>query len=405
MFNEFCLNKRYSFNLQGDYFLDGNFFHRKGDGFLDVEVEGKVRTFSIDWISNISHYEVNLPLNELVKIQFVHCDSKVLGLKSKNLMTFTRKIETPDGFFLIPGFTRFCLNTNGVVKSTITSRILKPSINPYGYPYVNLYDPDKKRWRSVCLHILIARVFVKNPDPSIRIFVNHKDGDKCNFKPSNLEWVTSLENQLHAVNTGLRRDNNPCKVLDIQTNNITRYQSLTTALKAIGMTRNHSELFTMVGGEVVPKLFFKRYEIKFHDDETEWFYKNRSEMKRKLSKGPFEAKNIVSGEIIETKTIRELSRLLYVSASIIENCIKSPIAKANSGFLFRIKSEESWPENFVITIPRVTRAVKLTNVETGEVMIMDSILKTCKFLGIDKRTLKLRIMNGRPYKNWFLKEV
>lgn len=35
--------------------------------------------------------------------------------------------------------------------------------------------------------------------------MNHKDGDKTNNRPNNLEWVTASANMRHAVNLGLRR--------------------------------------------------------------------------------------------------------------------------------------------------------------------------------------------------------
>lgn len=51
------------------------------------------------------------------------------------------------------------------------------------------------------VHVIMAKTFVPNPEN--KPFVNHKDGDKGNCSPSNLEWVTSAENNDHARRSGL----------------------------------------------------------------------------------------------------------------------------------------------------------------------------------------------------------
>lgn len=57
----------------------------------------------------------------------------------------------------------------------------------------------KKLYPNV--HRLVAKLFIPNPNGLREI--NHKDGNKLNNKVSNLEWVTTQENQLHARDMGL----------------------------------------------------------------------------------------------------------------------------------------------------------------------------------------------------------
>ena len=51
------------------------------------------------------------------------------------------------------------------------------------------------------VHTLVARAFLgERPEGYV---VNHKDGDKNNSRPGNLEYVTRADNQYHALETGL----------------------------------------------------------------------------------------------------------------------------------------------------------------------------------------------------------
>lgn len=68
------------------------------------------------------------------------------------------------------------------------------------YKQVSLWKENKGT--SYYVHRLVAEAFIPNPESKPE--VNHIDGNRQNNHISNLEWVTSGENSLHASKTGLR---------------------------------------------------------------------------------------------------------------------------------------------------------------------------------------------------------
>jgi hypothetical protein len=80
-------------------------------------------------------------------------------------------------------------------------KTIKPFICHNGYPKVNL--SLKGSVRSFFVHRLVAEAFIgSKPDGDFQ--VNHKDGIKTNNNVENLEWISRSDNQIHAINNGLR---------------------------------------------------------------------------------------------------------------------------------------------------------------------------------------------------------
>lgn len=79
-------------------------------------------------------------------------------------------------------------------------RELKTHPNNRGYLTL-LLTKDSTSSRKL-VHRLVAEAFIPNPENKLE--VNHIDGNKANNSVNNLEWATRQENNVHALNTGLR---------------------------------------------------------------------------------------------------------------------------------------------------------------------------------------------------------
>lgn len=87
-------------------------------------------------------------------------------------------------------------------KRTRIGLILKPIDSPYGYFRVDLYKHGKRKRR--CIHELVCEAF-HGPKPLDKECVNHDNGIKHDNWEWNVEWSTFLENNKHAILTGLRK--------------------------------------------------------------------------------------------------------------------------------------------------------------------------------------------------------
>lgn len=106
----------------------------------------------------------------------------------------------------LPGFDGvYEYSADGSVRRISGKRkgwVLKPTI--IGLGYEGYYVQDSRANRAMFFrHRLVAMANIPNPDN--RPEVNHKDGNKSNNQPANLEWVTHAENMAHAARTGLMR--------------------------------------------------------------------------------------------------------------------------------------------------------------------------------------------------------
>lgn len=112
-----------------------------------------------------------------------------------------------------------------VVERNLLGKIISPRKLPTGYLKVSIEDKD------FYIHRLVCSSFIRQLEDKEEI--NHKDGDKTNNHLWNLEIVSRIENQNHAVYLGLNKTVD--KAIPVILNGV-RYESIGEASRATGFS-------------------------------------------------------------------------------------------------------------------------------------------------------------------------
>lgn len=97
---------------------------------------------------------------------------------------------------------KYEVNADGEIRNAKTGRILHQYINQFGYRVLTV-RPEPNKQKNIRMHRVVAEAF--QGECPAGMVVNHKDGNKQNNLPSNLEYVTSGNNNTHALKSGLRK--------------------------------------------------------------------------------------------------------------------------------------------------------------------------------------------------------
>lgn len=407
MFKTFFLNSEYEFDHLGNCKIGGTLLDDKHET-VKIKVAGEIIDFPRKHTALFTHYRFNPFFVDFDNVWFAEVKSKVLRLQCGHVPIFKKPIEMGYGFRMIPGFPQFAINETGDVISIRTGTTLSRSINPYGYPCVSVFDPDKEHRRDVAVHLLLARSFIHNSDPSSKIYVNHKDGIKLNISLTNLEWVTPTENNRHAIRTGLSDPHKSryCTVHDLLTSETWDYQSVTKALIAHDINSTYYGKTKLINGQPCHRVYNKRFMITDLGETPIILTNNRGTIASRVPHtGPYEAIELMTGKTHVTETIDEMVSLTNVPYHHVRSIIGSVEPKTSRGFHFRCKSDKPWPTTFNDQVTLKTRSFEIENVDTGEKMSFASLTKLTKFFGSAKNTIYEKLKTDQIHRGWLIREI
>lgn len=131
----------------------------------------------------------------------------------------------------IPGYKNYFATRKGKIYSKHTNKYITKT--PLGkYDSVCLYKHGKKK--TLTVHRLVAITYLPNLNNLPE--VNHKDKNKRNNRPENLEWISRKDNVKHASETGRGFSRSrPVYQMDMNGNIIREFKSIKQASDETGI--------------------------------------------------------------------------------------------------------------------------------------------------------------------------
>ena len=89
---------------------------------------------------------------------------------------------------------RYQISNTGRVRNKRTGKFVKVHLHESGYWRITFGSIKSPPYRTCSIHVVVAEAFVPLDLNLERTVVDHRDGNKRNYKWSNLRWVTPKEN-------------------------------------------------------------------------------------------------------------------------------------------------------------------------------------------------------------------
>jgi hypothetical protein len=133
---------------------------------------------------------------------------------------------------ILKAYPHYVIFSDGTIYSQLVKRLLGPRKDTRGYMCVTVKN-EKGTFTRTVVHKLVALAYIPNPEGAP--FVNHKDLNKTNNISENLEWVTSSQNFIHALENGaIKLNGRPVLQYSLSGVFIERFDNINDATRSVG---------------------------------------------------------------------------------------------------------------------------------------------------------------------------
>lgn len=305
------------------------------------------------------------------------------------------------GFYKAALVKDIAINKDGVMIDIVTGDQVYPVTGFFKYPAIG----------GKLVHRIMAETFLECPGDPSEYQVNHKDGDKSNSALNNLEWCTVSENATHAYMTGLRPDNKIVFIKDLETGEVTEHFSLNEASRYIGV--NAGRLSSYLRSDRDVPLAYK-WDACFKNGSFSGLSVNDVGRVKNGYSTPFAVLD-AAGNGYLVLSFKGLSEFIKCGKEDILLHLMDDDKQTINGFtiyplssypgkvsdLKRVKIDKD-------TTPwkRCQKSIKVTNIETNDVVEWPSSDLFCKSLGVKKNTFQKALWRDQNrYKNFFVEYI
>lgn len=389
---------------------------------LKIEIEwvlGK-RFYTVALLVLVAFGKLKLPDYLLDEVDVLYVDDDRSNLAPVNLLYRYKngplEVEDLPGFFYIPFYNGYAISRNGDLINVETKKTKVWSVSAEGGPknqtggyYYSRVINDDGFSKTLFLHRALCLAFKDYDNTVLSKVVNHKDGKPSNNSLDNIHWCTYLENNLHAVESGLRSQQKAVLMKDLQDGKIHSFPSIGSCARYLNNPRGD---FIRWRIEKTPtKVYSDRLLFKY-DDGTAWPVIDLEEVDicRFGGKSEIVARNVFTGEELLFEGTYQGEFLTGVKNSTILRHVRenSPIPINGYNFRYREFANE-WPKHtarhlevykdYPVFPPN---GVVMTDLETGAERFFTSAAKAANALNLSKHRVWSTITSGYKHKDRFI---